>query len=88
MENTENNGKIKKENGKIEDIEKMEVEERVVDDTKLIDGIYKLKSYINIADSYIQCRVDNQDFVDLGLLIDEMGDIVEGLREEYIQYVC
>ena len=59
------------------------VNTREIDDTKLVDGLYKLKSYINIIDAFIDLHAENQDFVDLGLLIDNMAEIVAELLEIY-----
>lgn len=64
-------------------IVKQEVKSADFDNTNLIDGIYKLKSYINIINGFVENHVENQDYIDLGLMLDNMSEIIDNLAKEY-----
>ena len=58
--------------------------EKDFDDTKIVDAVCKLKSYLNIIDVYIEHYVMNEELSDLGVVIENIADIVHELENEYM----
>ena len=54
------------------------------DDTKLVDAICRLKSYLNIIDAYMGQHILSEELMDLGLIIENIAGIVKELEAEYM----
>lgn len=70
----------------IKEVFKGEEPKRAIDDTKIVDAICRLKSYLNIADVYINHYVMNEELSDFGVIIDDISLIVKELETEYMSY--
>lgn len=52
-------------------------------DTKMEDAVIKLYSYIKIADAYIQNHVEVPEILHLGLIIDNMEEVIDTVIPHY-----
>ncbi len=52
-------------------------------DTKTEDAIIQLYSYIKIADIYVQHYVEIPEILHLGLLIDNMEEVIDTVIHDY-----